>query len=118
MSLAGIGVSSGVGLGAGTSGESPTAPSSTDLAPEASAAVTEPERSDPLVGFTALAPVDVRAELVATLDSAVDLAVRPGDGALYVVEHAGRVVRVDGADSRVVADLRDRLAARLAALGG
>jgi glucose/arabinose dehydrogenase len=46
---------------------------------------------------------------VAALASAVDLAVRPGDPALYVVEHAGRVVRVDGADVRTVADLGDRL---------
>jgi len=60
--------------------------------------------------FSEIGPVDVTVEPVVTLDSAVDLAVRPGDDALYVVEHRGRIVRIDGSGATtVVADLSDRL---------
>lgn len=57
----------------------------------------------------ALATVAIDTELVATTVTAVDLAVRPGDPAFYVVEHAGRVVRIDDDGSTVVLDIRDRL---------
>lgn len=52
--------------------------------------------------------VDVTTVIVGRAESAVDLAVRPGDEALYVVEHAGRVVRLDDGDTTVVLDLSER----------
>ncbi len=47
---------------------------------------------------------------IGSFDEPVDLAVRPGDEALYIVEQNGRVVRVDGPESAVVADIRSRAA--------
>ena len=48
---------------------------------------------------------------VANFDVPVDLAVRRGDDALYVVEQSGRVVRFDSGQRTIVADLTDRTAA-------
>ena len=46
---------------------------------------------------------------VARLDRPVDLVIRPGDARLYIVEQGGRVVRLDGEASIVVADVSDRI---------
>ncbi len=62
---------------------------------------------------TAVRPVTVESvdlELVATFESAVDVVHHPLDGSMHVVEHAGRVVRLDGdGDAVVVLDITDRL---------
>ena len=83
-------------------GTAETAPPTTEP-PPATAAPTTTEA--PTVGD----PVVTVAE-VGNFDEPVDLAVRPGDDALFIVEQSGRVVRVDGADSNVVADIRERAA--------
>lgn len=79
-------------LPAPTDGSSPTpddAPAETaspTIAPPTTAA--EPVVGDPVVA----------AELVIELDRPLDLAVRPGDPALYIVGQGGTVTRVDTAD--------------------
>ena len=52
----------------------------------------------------------VDAEPIGTFSEPVDLAVRPGDDALYVVEQNGRVIRAVGEETAVVADVRERAA--------
>ena len=71
-----------------------TAPSTTD-APEPDPPAPEPAVGDP----------DVATELVVTVDSPVDLAVRPGDGALYLVNQSGTVERVDPATGATITTL-------------
>ena len=51
----------------------------------------------------------VGAEVVADFDEPVDLAVRDGDDALYVVEQGGRVVRFADGEGTDVADVGDRI---------
>jgi glucose/arabinose dehydrogenase len=53
----------------------------------------------------------VKAQLIATMDQPVAMAVRPGDPALYVAEKTGRVVAVrDGdVDPKPVLDLADQI---------
>ncbi len=53
----------------------------------------------------------VQAVLVGEFDNPVDLAIRPGDSSLYIVEQSGRVVRSIDATSTVVADVSDRITA-------
>ncbi len=77
-----------------------TAPPTTQ-APEPDPPAAEPEVGDP----------DVATELVVSLDRPVDLAVRPGDGALHLVNQSGTVVRVDpetGASTTTL-DVTDRI---------
>lgn len=58
----------------------------------------------PVVGDPAVA-----VEVVGEFDEPIDLAVRPGDDALWVVEQSGRVVHAEG-DARTTAlDLADRI---------
>ena len=57
-----------------------------------------PEVGDPAVAAIA----------VAEFDQPVDLAVRPGDHAIYIVEQPGRVVRLTGSEQTVIADITDR----------
>jgi glucose/arabinose dehydrogenase len=61
---------------------------------------------DPVVGDPVVGSV-----VVATVDAPVDLAVRPGDAGLFVVEQPGRVVRVDPATgvTTPIVDLVDRI---------
>ena len=53
----------------------------------------------------------VGTEVVASVDAPVDLAVRPGDDGLFIVEQPGRVVRVDPStgDTTAIIDLTDRI---------
>lgn len=51
----------------------------------------------------------VAIEPVASFDTPVDLTVRPGDDALWVVEQAGRIVRFDGGERSVALDLTGRV---------
>jgi glucose/arabinose dehydrogenase len=53
-------------------------------------------------------PVVARV-LVGEFDEPIDLAVRPGDHALWVVEQSGRVVRADGPERSTALDLRGRI---------
>lgn len=64
-------------------------------------------------GFSPIGDVEVRLVPAGRTETAVDLAVRPGDDALYVAEHDGRVVRVDAGGNRVVADVTERLVGHL-----
>ena len=77
-----------------------------DSVPPESSSDTVPATSDP--DFVPIGSVSVAVEPVVSTVTAVDLAVRPGDPALYVVEHDGRVVRALDSETTVVADLRDR----------
>lgn len=74
-------------------------------ATEAPATTAPPTTATPTVGDPVVTVVEV-----GNFDEPVDLAVRPGDDALYIVEQDGRVVRVDGTESNVVADIRARAA--------
>ncbi len=53
-------------------------------------------------------PVVQLAE-VGTFDGPVDLAVRPGDSAFYIVEQSGHVARLIDGTSTIVADVSDRI---------
>lgn len=66
-----------------------------------------------VAGFSPIGDVEVRLIPAGRTETAVDLAVRPGDDALYVAEHDGRVVRVDDTGNRVVADITERLVGHL-----
>lgn len=76
----------------------------TTAAPDTTAAPTTTTEA-PVVGDPVVTVVEI-----GNFDEPVDLAVRPGDDALYIVEQNGRVVRVDGPESSVVADIRSRAA--------
>ena len=75
-----------------------TAPSSTSVAAPAPAssapASTEPE-PDPPPADPEVGDPSVDTEFVVTVDVPVDLAVRPGDGALHLVNQSGTVVRFE-----------------------
>lgn len=74
-----------------------TAPSpSTTPAP---APTTPPRVGDP----------NVSSEIVGDFARPIDLAIRPGDDRLYIVEQSGRVVRYDGDASAVVLDIAPRV---------
>lgn len=49
----------------------------------------------------------VGVDTIGEFDAPVDLAVRPGDPARYVVEQAGRVIRADDGDTADVLDITD-----------
>ena len=70
-------------------------------------ATTSPPGPNPTVG----SPV-VATEVVAEFAQPVDLAVRPGDDAYYIVEQGGRVVRLSGDVRTTVLDLAGRVASR------
>lgn len=91
----------------GTSGTNPTATPPITAAPTATT-LPPPPTAAPVVGN----PV-VASEVIASVDSPVDLGIRPGDDRLYLLEQAGRVVRVgaSGGEPEVIADLTDRVGA-------
>ncbi len=66
---------------------------------------TEPGRTEPepLVGDP-----QVEAVAIGQFDAPLDLVVRPGDDALYIVEQPGRIVRFADDAQTVVADITDR----------
>ena len=72
-------------------------------APQASEAVTSTPGG--AVDQPALDDVRFGLEPVADLDAPTALADRPGDGALYVAERGGRVVRIDGGEDQAVLDI-------------
>lgn len=113
VSLTACGADRPVSIAVGTQPPDTLAPPPIDAVPVASSvavpASTSPPTGEPSPEFFELGAVSVEAELIATVTSAVDLAVRPGDDALYVVEHEGRVVRVSDGVVEVVADFSDRL---------
>jgi len=84
-------------------------------APASSSSTVPPTTVPPTVPpTTASAPASVgdpvvASEPVADFDRPVDLAVRPADDRLYVVEQSGRVVRYDGTEHAVVLDLAGRV---------
>jgi glucose/arabinose dehydrogenase len=51
----------------------------------------------------------VSAEVTGRFDTPVGLAIRPNDDSLYVIEQPGRIVRMDGAEQTVAADIRNRV---------
>ena len=51
----------------------------------------------------------VAGEVIGEFRKPVDLAVRPGDDRLFVVEQTGRVIRFDGIEPAVVFDISDRI---------
>jgi glucose/arabinose dehydrogenase len=87
----------------------PTDPPATDP-PATDPPATDPPATDPPATTTpVVGDPAVAAELVAEFDEPVDLAVRPGDAALYVVQQGGQIVRHLDGDSTVVADVDDRI---------
>ncbi len=62
--------------------------------------------------YRSVADASIELELLMTAETVVDLVVHPVDGALHVVEHAGRILRVNndaGDDVDVVVDFAERL---------
>jgi glucose/arabinose dehydrogenase len=92
-----------------------TAGAPPDSEPSASAtatpATTLPPTTVPAVPNRSVTPV-VTVEAFAEFSQPVDLAVRPGDAALYVVEQGGTVVRSEGGRAAPVLDLGDLTASR------
>jgi glucose/arabinose dehydrogenase len=83
----------------------PTASTATDVAAATTPASAPPPTSaPPQVGDPRVASVEV-----GRFDQPVDLVARPGDDALYIVEQPGRVVRFDGTEQTVIADVRERV---------
>jgi glucose/arabinose dehydrogenase len=90
----------------GTNPTGSTSGTTTEATTEMTTATTTATTSVAVVGN----PV-VQVVLVGEFDHPVDLAIRPGDSSLYIVEQSGRVVRsIDGA-STIVADVSDRITA-------
>jgi glucose/arabinose dehydrogenase len=85
---------------------SPTSPPSVD--PTTAPGTTEPTAPTTVPPPRVGEPV-VAAEAVGEFDQPVDLAVRPGDDRLYIVEQPGRVVRVGGGETTAVLDLTGRV---------
>ncbi len=83
-------------------------PTVADAAPVAETIETVPPATATRPGPTVGSPA-VATEVVAEFDQPVDLAVRPGDGAFYVVEQGGRVVRLAGDDRTTILDVSDRV---------
>ena len=90
----------------------------TSLAPATSTStnVTTTGSTSATTGPNTTAPVApavgnpiVKAINVGTFNEPVDLAIRPGDEALYIVEQSGRVVKLINNTSTVVADVSDRI---------
>ena len=79
---------------AGTTTETVGTAAPDDAPPAASATVGKPS---------------VGTELVAEFRQPVDLAVRPGDDAFFIVQQSGQVVRFDGSDSSTVLDVAERI---------
>jgi glucose/arabinose dehydrogenase len=50
----------------------------------------------------------VASVAIGSFDAPLDLVVRPGEEALYIVEQPGRVVKATGDDKKIVADITDR----------
>jgi glucose/arabinose dehydrogenase len=111
------------------SASDPTLAPSTDGTPSAPPTSSETSTTDPAASATSTAPATasptpaptpapvvgdpvVGSEVIASVDAPVDLAVRPGDDGLFVVEQPGRVVRVepDTGDTTPIVDLVDRIA--------
>lgn len=84
----------------------PVASTEPPTTPAPSAPPTAPPTAPPVVGNPT-----VTATEIGSFDAPVGVAVRPGDGALHVIEQPGRVVRFDPAsgDRRTVVDLTDRV---------
>lgn len=83
-----------------------TAPSSS--APSDTAAATVPENPTTSAGPTGPLPQPaVGLSEVGSFDQPVEIAERPGDATLYVVEQPGRVVAVSDGSSETVVDLTD-----------
>lgn len=82
-----------------TSNPTTSATPTTSIAPT----TTEPPTPEPIVGDPIVASI-----VVTEADQPVDLAVRPDDVGLYIVEQPGRVVRFADGVATVVADLTDR----------
>lgn len=83
----------------GSASTEPAAPTTTSVATTSTTTTIPPVVGEPVVA----------AEPVGEFDSPVDLAVRPGDDRLYVVEQGGRVVRHDGSESVRVFDISGRV---------
>lgn len=95
-----------------------TVPSAPTDAPAASSNPTNPTPAT--ITVTTAAPTTVprtpvvgepvvAVETVGSFDRPIDLVVRPGDGALWIVEQGGRLLRVDGDDRTVALDLSGRI---------
>lgn len=84
-------------------------PSEDTAAPDATdPATTDPATTEPATTEPDVRPTPTVGEPVATLEELVDLAVRPGDDTMYLVERAGRVTTmVDGEVGTAVLDISD-----------
>lgn len=68
--------------------------------------VTDPGGGNPTTASRPdLDAVAIEFSEIGVFDRPVDLAVRPGDAALYIAEQAGRIWRVNGSTTEMVADL-------------
>ncbi len=97
---------------AGSTSESTPTTTPTATSPTVSTAppvTTEPATTEPAAPAPTVGDPLVATELVAEFRQPVDLAVRTGDDAFFVVQQSGQVVRFDGTDSATVLDLAGRI---------
>lgn len=87
-----------------TADSTTTTTDSTSTSTGAATTSTTVATTTPVVGD----PV-VDRETIGDFDQPIDLAVRPGDSALWIVEQSGRVVRVDDEARATALDLSDRI---------
>ncbi|MEJ7800621.1 MAG: PQQ-dependent sugar dehydrogenase [Ilumatobacter sp.] len=83
-------------------------PESSAVPAETTAGTAAPDDAPPAASATVGNP-SVGTELVAEFRQPVDLAVRPGDDAFFIVQQSGQVVRFDGSDSSTVLDVAGRI---------
>lgn len=83
-----------------------TAPATAPPTTQPTAPPTTPPAPPPTVGDPAVTAIEI-----GSFDAPVGVVARPGDGALYVIEQPGRVVRFDAAsgERRTVLDIADRV---------
>jgi glucose/arabinose dehydrogenase len=88
-----------------------TEPTAASTGPPTGTAATPDTTAPTTMPAAAVGDPKVTSVAIGSFDAPVDLVVRPGDEALYVVEQPGRVVRVIGDDRRIFADITDRTVA-------
>ena len=85
-------------------------PTAATTAPPAGVDTPASTSAEPALGPLPVPTVDLLE--VGSFDQPVDVAVRPGDGEIYVVEQPGRVVAVTDLSADVVLDITDLTASR------
>lgn len=87
----------------------PTSPPPSSRPTPTEPAATEPPATEAPPPSAPELPSVAYELMIDGLDRPVDLTLRPGDPAMYIVEQAGRIVRIENARPMVVLDIGDRV---------